>query len=176
MPNKYNKKELKNLNNYVSESEPNVNKLLRANLTASEYIFDSLFEKGMVPQPLYRLINNEHIHIQDGIFTDKGYLSCTSDFDSFINHIEGEHIACLQFDIPHSFERIDVYSLLPNYNDESEIILPRGLQFSIEQIQTYSTYSEIQDFLDHIESISSTKEICNLYGIKTIHYYKLTLT
>lgn len=65
MPNKYNKKELKNLNNYVSESEPNVNKLLRANLTASEYIFDSLFEEGMVPQPLYRLINNEHIHIQD---------------------------------------------------------------------------------------------------------------
>ena len=38
------------------------------------------------------------------------------------------------------------------------------------------TYSEIQDFLDHIESISSTKEICDFYGIKTIHYYKLTLT
>ena len=125
--------------------------------------YNSLFEKGIVPQPLYRLINNEHIHSQNGIFTDKENLSCTSDFYSFINHIEGEQIACLQFDIPHSFERIDVYSLLPNYNDESEIILPRGLQFSVEQIQTYSTYSEIQKFLDHIGSISSTKDICYFY-------------
>lgn len=73
--------------------------------------YNSLFKEGIIPQPLYRLTNNEHIHSQDGIFTDKEYLSCTSDFYSFINHFEGEQIACLQFDIPHSFKRIDVYSL-----------------------------------------------------------------
>ena len=56
-----------------------------------------------------------------------------------------------------------------------EIILPRGLRFLIEPIQVYSTYSEIQDFLDNIGSISSTKEICEQYKIGTIHYYKLTL-
>ena len=78
--------------------------------------------------------------IQDGIFTDKGYLSCTSDFDSFINHVEGVNIACLQFDIPESFKCIDVCVLLPDYNNEREIILPRGLRFLIEPIQVYSTY------------------------------------
>lgn len=76
--------EINNLRKYVSEANPEVNQLLRNDMNASEYTFDSLFKKGIVPKPLYRLINNEHILIQDGIFTDKGYLSCTSDFDSFI--------------------------------------------------------------------------------------------
>lgn len=164
-----------NLEEYVVKASPKVNQLLRGNIDASEYTFDSLFEKGIVSQPLYRLINNEHIHIQDGIFADKGYLSCTSEFDSFINHVEGEHIACLQFDIPNSFERIDVCSLLPNYNDESEIILPRGLQFRVEEIQTYSTYSEIDHFLNNVGSYSSAKEICDIYGVKTITNYRLSL-
>lgn len=164
-----------NLRKYVSEANPKVNHLLRCDVDASLYTFDSLFKEGPIPQPLYRLINNEHIHIQDGIFTDKGYLSCTSDFDSFINHVEGVNIACLQFDIPESFKCIDVCVLLPDYNNEREIILPRGLRFLIEPIQVYSTYSEIQDFLDNIGSISSTKEICEQYKIGTIHYYKLTL-
>lgn len=164
-----------NLRKYVSKANPMVNHLLRSDMDASMYTFDSLFKEGSIPQPLYRLINNEHIHIQDGIFADKGYLSCTSDFDSFINHVDGEQIACLQFDIPDSFERIDVCSLLPNYNDESEIILPRGLQFRVESVQEYATPSEIQNFLDNIGSISSAKEICGIYGIKTIAYYRLSL-
>ena len=109
-----------NLEEYVVKASPKVNQLLRGNIDASEYTFDSLFEKGIVSQPLYRLINNEHIHIQDGIFTDKGYLSCTSDFDSFINHVEGVNIACLQFDIPESFKCIDVCVLLPDYNNERD--------------------------------------------------------
>lgn len=167
--------EISNLRKYVSEATPKVNKLLRNDEDASKYTFDSLFKEGPIPQPLYRLINNEHIHIQDGIFADKGYLSCTSDFDSFINHVEGEHIACLQFDIPDSFERIDVCSLLPNYNDESEIVLPRGLQFRVEEIQTYSTYSEIDHFLNNVGSYSSAKEICDVYGVKTITNYRLSL-
>lgn len=164
-----------NLEEYVVKASPKVNQLLRGNIDASEYTFDSLFEKGIVSQPLYRLINNEHIHIQDGIFADKGYLSCTSEFDSFIHHVDGVNVACLQFDIPDSFERIDICSLLPNYNDESEIILPRGLQFRVEEIQTYSTYSEIEDFLNNVGSYSSAKEICDIYGVKTITNYRLSL-
>lgn len=167
--------EINNLRKYVSEAYPTVNHLLRSDIDASMYTFDSLFEEGSIPQPLYRLINNEHIYIQDGIFADKGYLSCTSDFDSFIHHVDGVNVACLQFDIPDSFERIDVHALLPDHTDEGEIILPRGLQFLIKQIQVYSTYSEIQDFLDSIESISSAKEICEQYKIASIHYYILTL-
>ena len=102
-------------------------------------------------------------------------MSCTSEFDSFIHHVDGVNVACLQFDIPDSFERIDICSLLPNYNDESEIILPRGLQFRVEEIQTYSTYSEIEDFLNNVGSYSSAKEICDIYGVKTITNYRLSL-
>ena len=129
----------------------------------------------MIPQPLYRWTNNTHIQIQSGIFTDKGYLSCASNFDSFIGRDSGDNIACLQFYIPDSFERIDVCTLLPDYNDEREIILPRGVQFRVEQIQTYSTYGELEDFLDNVGSCSSVKEISDIYGIKMITYYRLSL-
>lgn len=164
-----------NLEEYVVKASPKVNQLLRGNIDASEYTFDSLFEKGIVSQPLYRLINNEHIHIQDGIFADKGYLSCTSEFDSFIHHVDGVNVACLQFNIPDNFQRIDVNALLPDHTDEGEIILPRDLQFRVEEIQTYSTYSEIEDFLSNVGSYSSAKEICDIYGVKTITYYRLSL-
>lgn len=167
--------QMENLKKYVSEANPMVNHLLRSDLDASMYTFDSLFKEGPIPQPLYRLINNEHIHIQDGIFADKGYLSCTSDFDSFIHHVDGVNVACLQFNIPDSFQRIDVHALLPDHTDEGEIVLPRGLQFRVESVQEYATPSEIQNFLDNIGSISSAKEICGIYGIKTITYYRLSL-
>ena len=164
---------INNLRKYVSEANPIVNQLLRSDMDASEYTFDSLFEKGIIPQPLYRFINNENVHIEDGIFTDKGYLSCTSNFESFINHIEGVNIACLQFDIADEFKRIDVHALLPDFNDESEIILPKGLRFRLLDRQTYSTRNEIEDFLNKVESISSVNEICDIYKIRTIQYYKL---
>lgn len=167
--------EIDNLRKYVSEANPKVNQLLRNDMDASKYTFDSLFEKGIVPKPLYRLINNDHIRIQDGKFTDKGYLSCTSDFDSFIHHVDGVNVACLQFNISDSFQRIDVHALLPDHTDEGEIVLPRGLQFRVEEIQTYSTYSEIEDFLSNVGSYSSAKEICDIYGVKTITYYRLSL-
>lgn len=166
--------EINNLKKYVSEANPIVNQILRKDMDASGYTFDSLFEEGTFTQPLYRWVNNAHIQIQSQTFSDKGYLSCTREFDSFINHVEGENVACMQFDLPDLFKRIDVRALLPDYNDESEIILPRGLQFKVEEIQTYSTYSEIEDFLNNVGSYSSAKEICNIYGIKSITYYRLS--
>ena len=167
--------ELQNLMNYVSVACPVVNRLLRNNIGASEYTFDTLFEDGIIPNPLYRFVNNEYVYIQDGIFLEKGYLSCTSDFDSFITKVDGENIACLQFDIPNNFRRIEISDLLPDYNNESEIIPPRGLRFCVEQKQVYSTYGEIQEFLDNVDSISCAKEILEFYGFRTIHYYKLSL-
>lgn len=167
--------EKQNLRKYVSEAYPEVNRLLRNNEDASEYIFDSLFERSIIPQPLYRFVNNEHIQISDGIFTDKGYLSCTSDFDAFIGRVDGIDIACLQIEIQDSSPRIDVYALLPSYNNESEFILPRGLEFEVTHMQVFSTYSEIQNFLDSIESTSSAIEICDILKIETIHYYKISL-
>ena len=75
--------ERNNLTKYVSESDPEVNVLLRNGKDASAYTFDSLFEMGAIPQPLYRLINNEHFQVQDNTFIDQAYLSCTRDVDSF---------------------------------------------------------------------------------------------
>ena len=164
-----------NLRKYVSEACPEVNQLLRANKDASEYTFDSLFEEGIVQQPLYRFVDNEMANIQGDIFTDKGYLSCTSNFDSFIGHVSGDEVACLQFDIQDHLGRIDVCALLPEYNNEHEIILPRGLEFMVKRYKKYSTYKEIQEFLDMIQSVSSAKEIIDILNIKAIHFYRLSL-
>lgn len=161
--------EMDNLKKYVSEALPEVNKLLRNNEDASKFTFDNLFEIGIVPQPLYRLIDNKHIQIRHGKFTDKGYLSCTSDFDSFVDSVGVSDIACLQFDIPCEFPMIDVCVLLCEYNDEKEIILPRGIEFKLEQERRYSTYNEIQEFLDMIYSVSSAKEFTG------ITFYELSL-
>lgn len=167
--------ELDNLKKYLSEAHPVVNKLLRANEDASKYTFDSMFEDSEVPQPLYRLIDNEHVFIQDRVFEDKGYLSCTTDIDSFIAHVCGDEIACLQFNIQKMLLTINVRDKFPNYNDESEIILPRGLKFTIELKHVYSTHEEIQEFLERVESMSSVKEICELYRITKIYHYELSL-
>ena len=61
--------ERNNLTKYVSESDPEVNVLLRNGKDASAYTFDSLFEMGAIPQPLYRLINNEHFQVHQSYLT-----------------------------------------------------------------------------------------------------------
>lgn len=167
--------EIDNLRNYVSEACPTVNSLLRCNEEASSYAFDSLFIEGTVPSPLYRLIDNENINIQDGIFTDPGYLSCSDSIDSFIAHVSGSEVACLQFNIPAVFNRVDIRSLIPEHTDEGEIILPRGLRFRVDHVRRYSTREEIQEFLEMVQSDSSVGEICEIYKIQAIHFYKLTL-
>lgn len=168
------KNNLENLRSYVCTSEPKVNKLLRNNQDASELTFDELFKATPDPQTLFRVLGNKHICSKNNLFSDKAYLSCSKDIDSFINHINDDDIACIQFHIPKGFQIIDVCSLLPEQNDEKEIILPRGLVFKIESKQKYSGIEEIKEFLKTVNSDLSEKEICNIYKIETIYFYKLT--
>lgn len=169
------KNNLENLRLYVCASEPKVNKLLRNNQDASELTFDELFKASSEPQTLFRVLNNKHIDTQNNLFSDKAYLSCSKDIDCFINHINGDDIACIQFHIPQGFLTIEVSSLLPEQNDEKEVILPRGLVFNIESEEKYSGREEIEKFLEIVNSDLSVREICDIYQIKTIHFYKLTL-
>ena len=163
---------IKNLKGYVAQCEPRVNILLRNGLDASDLTFDQLFQIGFIPKPLYRAMNNKDFIItEEGIFTDKGYLSCTSDIDSFISHVTGDYLACLQFDIPDEFSRIDVHQTLPDYNDEKEFILPRGLKFQVVQKQKFSTHAEIQEFLDTVQSYTSARDILEHYN--GVFLYKL---
>ena len=167
--------ERNNLIKYVSESDPEVNVLLRNGKDASAYTFDSLFEMGAIPQPLYRLINNEHFQVQDNTFIDQAYLSCTRDVDAFINHVQGENLACLHFDIYDELPMIDVHTILKDHNDENEVVLPRGLRFKVELVKIHSSSDDIQEFLDIVNSNYSVKEIRDIYKIINIFYYKLTL-
>lgn len=167
--------ELDNLRKYVSESDPVVNALLRNNKDASDYTFDSLFKVESFPRPLYRLINNDYFQVHDNIFVDQAYLSCTRDVDLFINHVQGENVACLHFDIYDEFPMIDVHTILKDYNDENEVILPRGLRFKVELMKIHSSLDDIQEFLDIVNSIYSVNEIRDIFKIINIYYYKLTL-
>ena len=65
-------KEIVKLRSYVNSAEPEVNRLLRNDQDASDLTFDSLFERGVIPHPLYRLMDNKYIRacIHDDIFMD----------------------------------------------------------------------------------------------------------
>lgn len=170
-------KEIVKLRSYVNSAEPEVNRLLRNDQDASDLTFDSLFERGVIPHPLYRLMDNKYIRacIHDDIFMDQGYLSCTTDVDKFIGRVTGDVIACLEFDIQDEFDRIDVNVLLPEFNDEKEIILPKGLGLKLTLEGEYSNETEIQLFLNRIKSSCSAREIYGLLNIKKIFYYKASL-
>ena len=149
--------ELENLKNYISQSEPEVNKLLRQGKDASNLTFDNLFRVGSIPQPLYRILPNNCVHINKDEFTDSAYLSYTEDIDLFIGHVTGDDIACLQFEFAQNYNRIVVNDLLPKFNHEKEIILPKGLTFSVNDIRYHSNQHEIKIFLKKMNSSISEK-------------------
>ena len=168
--------EIQRLREYVSSSEPVVNKLLRAHQDASNYTFDSLFAKAVIPQSLYRLLPNEFVNIEGNSYKDDGYLSFTKSIDKGIDHFSHATIlACLEFELPKSFLCIDVCNLLTTYNDEGEFILPRGLTFNVDYSKSFSGEDKIQLFLDSLNSRTSSKELCDFWKITTIYHYKLSL-
>lgn len=162
--------------NYVCQGSPEVNVILRTNNGDLEgKTFDGLFTIGDVPNPLYHLMNNEHVVIgEDNIMTDPAYLSCTSDVDNFIARVEGTHIACLKIQIESPSSRINVQELLPDQNDEGEFILPRGSRLLLTETTHYQGINGIQQFLDNERSSSSARELNGIYHINEITVYKLT--
>lgn len=164
-----------NLRRYVSESAPEVNRLLRSKQDASRLLFDDLFEKISVPSSLYRFVSYNHCeNLHEGdCFEDLAYLSCTTDIDKCIDHVGGKNIACLEFNFHDKVSCVDVRNHLPECNDEGEFILPRGCKYQVVQSVVYSDAVGIQSFLDQVNSITGGKEWFQMFGHTPFHCYRL---
>lgn len=94
---------IEHLRAYITKSEPLVNRQLREGKEHVDGLFDSLFTTKEEPKTLYRLLPNSFVSIvkdnEKDIFTDKAYISCSSNFDSFIGHVDDADIACLMINI-----------------------------------------------------------------------------
>lgn len=164
--------DLKNLESYLSQAEPLVNKDLRAG-NKSLLTFDGLFEEGEIPQKLYRLMPNESVVIHNQMMCDLGYLSCTTSIDNFISHTSGEHIACLKILLDSPQKRIKVNDLLPNANDEGEYILPANTRLKLINQYTYSDNEQFKKLIEQEELHIGSKELTNIYRIKSVTLYLL---
>lgn len=166
---------LENLRKYVDSSEPSVNKELRNGVKEPEGLFDELFEVTDIQQPLYRWLPEQFVQFNNGVYSDKGYLSCSKDVDMFISKLDGNSnkIACFQILLPDSFPIIDVNEKLSGHNDEKEIILPRNLKFVQTEEPIEFDKQNFNAFLELVDSISSTKELVEIDHISTIKFYKL---
>ena len=120
-------------------------------------------------------LNNDYVIISEGnIITDPAYLSCTSDLDNVINHVDGTHIACLKIKIEAPLPHINVHKRLPNQNDEGEFILPRGSRLLLTGTTHYQGINGIQQFLYDERSLLGVNALMELYHINEITTYELT--
>ena len=164
--------DLKNLESYLNQAEPQVNKDLRAG-NESILTFDGLFEEGEIPKKLYRLMPNESVVIHNQMMCDSGYLSCTTSIDNFIGHTSGEHIACLKILLDSPQKRIKVKDLLANANDEDEYILPANTRLKLINQYTYSDKEQFDELIEQEGLHIGSKELTYIYGIKSITLYEL---
>ena len=161
---------------YVSNSEP-INSILRKGLYIPEIdILDGLFTKGEVPHFLYRLLPNDNIIIdENGTIIDSAYLSCSGNFDDFIDNVgPTKHLACLRIESVSPIERINVRELLPDFNDEGEIILSRNLVLNVIGIDNYDGIDQFEVFLKKVDCDSTSPlELYKVMGIEKITLYSL---
>lgn len=152
---------------YVSESEPRINKQLRTNQADSHEValFDSLFADNAHPEYVYRWLPSCYVKNNDGILTDKAYLSCSSDPSCFIDHIFGKDLTCYMINTCEELKIINVNALLPNYNNEGEYILPRELILEVKLDKTYRQ-SDFAQFLSDIQC-------CNIRDTEMIYIYQI---
>lgn len=170
----YQEEELESLKVYVESAEPRVNQLLREGKTECEGLFDHKFTVGDTPETLYRYQPNCSVNIsEDGIFCDKGYLSCSDDASGFISKVDGQDIACLIIKMPSKTSRIVVGELLADHNDEGEYILPRGLKLCITQSpRIFKNDEQLKEFMEIVNFDYSFKFIREFNSITV---YNLSL-
>lgn len=162
------------LKDYVERADPELNIGLRnGNVSEKALQFDTFFDFGEVPKKLYRWMPNECIKInEDDIIADSAYLSCSSDIDSFLNHTNGNNIACLVIQMPQKAKHINVQSKLPGHNNEGEYILPRNYPLKKVGMRICTNSKEMDDFLYDENGVVSGKELLAI-GIRTIQVYYL---
>lgn len=168
--------ELDILKEYVKNSD-SINDSLRKGIDIPEIkILDSLLVEGEVPRYLYRLLDNKDVKIAgNSSILDAGYLSCSSCFDDFIDNTgEVKHMACYRIEEASPISRIIVNELLPDQNDEGEIILPRNLPLQIIDNIDYSGVGDFERLLEEVKCDSTgPKELFYAMGIETITLYRL---
>lgn len=168
--------ELDVLKEYVKNSN-SINDNLRKSIGIPEKeILDGLFVEGEVPHYLYRLLDNSDVEITGkNSIHDAAYLSCSSCFDGFIDNTgEVKHMACYRIEEASPISRIIVNELLPDQNDEGEIILPRNLPLQIIDIIDYSGVDDFERLLREVECDSTgPEELFYAMGIERITLYRL---
>lgn len=168
--------ELDILKEYVKDSKP-INDSLRNGIDIPEIeILDGLFVEGEVPRYLYRLLDNCDVKTTgEKQIIDAAYLSCSSHFDDFIDNTGNvKHMACYKIEEASPISRIIVKDLLPDSNDEGEIILPRNLLLQIVDVIDYCGVDSFGKLLEDIECYSTgPKELFYAMGIETITLYRL---
>lgn len=136
------------LKHYVEASEPTLNSDLRkGKVTQDALLFDTLFELENVPSKLYRWVPECYIKCENGIYKDLAYFSCSKDVDSFLNHVDGDKMACFVIEMPTKAKCINVQKLLPCHNEEGEYILPRNAQLQINNQKTIESANLMERFI-----------------------------
>lgn len=138
-------------------------------------LLDSLFQQNSLPMHLYRWSGLREDCEEGNVISEKGYLSCTIDAQHFMNHVLGEHITCFIISTNTQIPSIIVNSILPDANDEGEVILPRDTKFLVTKSELY-TENEFNIVLDkiNVDDIKA-KALVDLYNIKTIRLVYLDL-
>ena len=167
------KEELEVLKTYVKDSAPKVNKLLRSEEVLVDGLFDGLIKTMHKPKILFRWLPNQYMYVIDNnLYQDKAYYSCSSRFDAFIGRVDGSNLACLKIETGDSFQGVDVNELLPDYNDEGEFILPHGHVFRVNQSTVY-TDNEFDKLLLKEGSNERHNTLTDVYHIKSITVYEM---
>jgi len=165
--------EIEALQEYVIKEEPTVNKLLRSGEEQVAGLFDGLMTTLDSPKALFRWLPNQYMYVIDNnLYQDKAYYSCSSRFDAFIGRVDGSNLACLKIETGDSFQGVDVNELLPDYNDEGEFILPHGHVFRVNQSTVY-TDNEFDKLLLKEGSNERHNTLTDVYHIKSITVYEM---
>ena len=165
--------EIDALQEYVIKEEPTVNKLLRSGEEQVAGLFDGLMTTLDSPKALFRWLPNQYMYVIDNnLYQDKAYYSCSSRFDSFVGHVNSDDLACLWIKTGDTFQGINVNILLPDYNNEGEYILPRGHTFRVNN-STYFAQNEFNKLLLKVGSDERPNTFFDLYHIKSITLYEM---
>ena len=165
--------ELEALKNYVRDSAPKVNKLLRRGEVPVDGLFDGLIKTMDKPKILFRWLPNRFMHVIDkNRYQDKAYYSCSNSFDAFIGRVDGNNLACLKIKTGDSFQGVNVNELLHDYNDEGEFIVPHGHAFRVNQSTVY-TDNEFDKLLLKEGSNERPNTLTDVFHIKSITVYEM---
>lgn len=170
--------ELDVLRNYVNNSALINNNLREGVDIPDKEIIDSFLTYGTVPHFLYRLLPFEDVHdLGNGIISDAGYLSCSANFDDFIDSVGyTNHLACFMIENTSPINRINIRELLPEFNDEREYILPRNLVLQIIFQREYNGVADFDRFLDEVACESTgSEELYYAMGIRKISLFRLRI-